>query len=63
MPLHLYERPISFCQLKEKSKKGLSFSRFKKSSKSDKESAESNTKKSSRKNKKRQSPRVRPKRK
>ncbi len=48
---------------KEKSKKGLSFSRFKKSSKSDKESAESNTKKSSRKNKKRQAPRVRPKRK
>ena len=48
---------------KEKSKKGLSYSRFKKSSKSDKESAESNTKKSSRKNKKRQAPRVRPKRK
>jgi hypothetical protein len=48
---------------KEKSKKGLSFSRFKKSSKSDKESAESNTKKSSRKNRKRQAPRVRPKRK
>lgn len=23
MPLHLYERPISFCQLKEKSKKGF----------------------------------------